>query len=64
MGRRQRMLVAGGIYHVYNRVSRGEHAFRGRLASTVAASRGEDVGSDERFQRADAVIAKSIESGR
>ena len=28
MGRRPRILVAGGIYHVYNRVSRGEHVFR------------------------------------
>ncbi len=28
MGRRPRILVAGGIYHVYNRVSRGEHIFR------------------------------------
>jgi len=28
MGRRLRILVAGGIYHVYNRVSRGEHIFR------------------------------------
>ncbi len=28
MGRRPRNLVAGGIYHVYNRVSRGQHVFR------------------------------------
>ena len=28
MGRRPRNLLAGGIYHVYNRVSRGEHVFR------------------------------------
>ena len=28
MGRRPRIVVAGGIYHVYNRVSRGEHVFR------------------------------------
>ena len=28
MGRRSRKLLAGGIYHVYNRVSRGEHVFR------------------------------------
>jgi REP element-mobilizing transposase RayT len=27
MGRRPRILLAGGIYHVYNRVSRGEHVF-------------------------------------
>lgn len=25
MGRRRRILIAGGIYHVYNRVSRGAH---------------------------------------
>ena len=28
MGRRPRILLVGGIYHVYNRVSRGEHVFR------------------------------------
>ena len=28
MGRRPRILLAGEIYHVYNRVSRGAHAFR------------------------------------
>jgi len=28
MGRRPRILVPGGIYHVYNRVSRGQHVFR------------------------------------
>jgi len=28
MGRQPRNLLAGGIYHVYNRVSRGEHVFR------------------------------------
>jgi hypothetical protein len=28
VGRSPRILVEGGIYHVYNRVSRGEHAFR------------------------------------
>jgi REP element-mobilizing transposase RayT len=28
MGRRPRILVPGGIYHVYNRVSRGAHVFR------------------------------------
>ena len=28
MGRRPRNLIPGGIYHVYNRVSRGQHVFR------------------------------------
>jgi len=28
MGRRPRILIEGGIYHVYNRVSHGEHVFR------------------------------------
>jgi putative transposase len=28
MGRRPGILLAGGIYHMYNRVSRGEHVFR------------------------------------
>lgn len=27
MGRRPRVLLAGGVYHVYNRVSRGAHVF-------------------------------------
>jgi hypothetical protein len=27
MGRRPRNLVAGAIYHVYNRVPRGHHVF-------------------------------------
>jgi hypothetical protein len=27
VGRSPRLLIEGGIYHVYNRVSRGEHAF-------------------------------------
>ena len=37
MGRRPRILLAGGIYHVYNRVSRGEHVFR-------------DEGESDRFE--------------
>jgi REP element-mobilizing transposase RayT len=28
VGRSPRILIEGGIYHIYNRVSRGEHAFR------------------------------------
>ncbi len=28
MGRSPRVLIEGGIYHFYNRVSRSEHAFR------------------------------------
>ena len=28
MGRQPRVLLPGGIYHVYNRVSRGAHVFR------------------------------------
>lgn len=28
MGRSPRILIEGGVYHVYNRVSRGEHVFR------------------------------------
>ena len=37
MGRRPRILLAGGIYHVYNRVSRGEPVFR-------------DEGESDRFE--------------
>jgi len=42
MGRRPGILLAGGIYHVYNRVARGEHAFRdeseaGRFEALLAA---------------------------
>jgi len=47
MGRRPRILVAGGIYHVYNRVSRGEHVFReedeaDRLEAVLAATKKRD----------------------
>ena len=41
MGRRPRNLVAGGIYHVYNRVSRGQHVF----------------GNDEEADRFEALLA-------
>ena len=47
MGRRPRILVAGGIYHVYNRVSRGAHVFRDdeeadRLEGLLAAAKKRD----------------------
>ena len=47
MGRRPRILVAGGIYHVYNRVSRGAHVFRDdeevdRLERLLAATKERD----------------------
>ena len=47
MGRRPRILVAGGIYHVYNRVSRGEHVFRNdeetdRLEELLATTKKRD----------------------
>jgi len=47
MGRRPRILVAGGIYHVYNRVSRGAHVFRDdeeadRLEGLLAATKKRD----------------------
>ena len=47
MGRRPRMLLAGGIYHVYNRVSRGEHIFRDegeadRFEALLAATKKRD----------------------
>lgn len=47
MGRRPRVLVAGGIYHVYNRVSRGAHVFRDdeeadRLEALFAATKQRD----------------------
>ena len=47
MGRRPRVLLAGGIYHVYNRVSRGEHVFRSedeadRLEALLAATKKRD----------------------
>ncbi len=48
MGRRPRMLLAGGIYHVYNRVSRGEHVFRDdgeaeRFEALLAATKKRDA---------------------
>ena len=47
MGRRTRKLLAGGIYHVYNRVSRGQHIFRdegeaGRFEALLAATKKRD----------------------
>jgi len=47
MGRRPRNLVAGGIYHVYNRVSRGQHVFRDeseadRFEALLAATKKRD----------------------
>ncbi len=47
MGRRPRNLLAGGIYHVYNRVSRGEHVFRDegeadRFEALLAATKKRD----------------------
>jgi len=47
MGRRPRNLLAGGIYHVYNRVSRGEHVFRDedeadRLEALLASTKKRD----------------------
>ncbi len=47
MGRRPWVLLAGGIYHVYNRVSRGEHVFRDegeadRFEALLAATKKRD----------------------
>lgn len=47
MGRRPRILVAGGIYHVYNRVSHGAHVFLNdeeadRLEGLLAATKKRD----------------------
>jgi putative transposase len=47
MGRRPRVLSAGGIYHVYNRVSRGQHVFRDdgeadRFEALLAATKKRD----------------------
>ena len=39
MGRSPRILIEGGIYHVYNRVSRGEHAFRDEAEAERLLSR-------------------------
>ena len=47
MGRRPRILVADGIYHLYNRVSRGQHVFRkdeeaDRLEDLIATTKDRD----------------------
>jgi REP element-mobilizing transposase RayT len=47
MGRQPRILLVGGIYHVYNRVSRGEHVFRDegeadRFEALLAATKKRD----------------------
>ena len=56
MGRRPRILLAGGIYHVYNRVSRGEHVFRDedeadRFEALLAATKKTGRLSDPRLLR-------------
>lgn len=47
MGRRPRILLPGGIYHVYNRTSHGAHVFRkdeeaDRLEGLIAATKARD----------------------
>ena len=47
MGRPPRALIAGGIYHVYNRVARGAHIFRDeaeaeKFEALVAATKQRD----------------------
>jgi len=47
MGRRPRNFVPGGIYHVYNRVTRGQHVFRNdeeadRLEELIASTKKRD----------------------
>ena len=47
MGRRPRILLAGGIYHVFNRASRGAHVFRDeaeadRFEALVASTKKRD----------------------
>jgi putative transposase len=47
MGRRPRNLLAGGIYHVYNRVCRGQDVFRDegeadRFEALLAATKKRD----------------------
>ena len=47
MPRARRSLVPGALYHVYNRVSRGEHVFRdgaeaGRLLARIAKTKSRD----------------------
>ena len=39
MGRSPRVLIPGGIYHVYNRVSRGEHVFRDEAEAMIFLKR-------------------------
>ncbi len=69
MGRRSRILLAGGIYHVYNRVSRGEHVFRdegeaaSRLVSRAASRRVEDQNFRAKIQRVDSDIAGADRTG-
>jgi len=39
MGRSPRVLIPGGIYHVYNRVSRGDHVFRDEAEAKIFLER-------------------------
>ncbi len=50
MGRSPRILIEGGIYHVYNRVSRGEHAFRDEAEAERLLTRLLDTKRRDGFQ--------------
>ncbi|HOC41551.1 MAG TPA: transposase [Thermoanaerobaculales bacterium] len=50
MGRRPRLLIEGGIYHVYNRVSRGEHIFRDEAEAEKLLKRLFDTKRRDGFQ--------------
>ena len=50
MGRSPRILIEGGIYHVYNRVSHGEHVFRDEAEAEKLLTRLLDTKRRDGFQ--------------
>jgi REP element-mobilizing transposase RayT len=50
VGRGPRILIEGGIYHVYNRVSRGEHVFRDEAEAEKFVRRLVETKRRDRFQ--------------
>jgi len=50
VGRSPRILIEGGIYHVYNRVSRGEHVFRDEAEAEKLLKRLVDTKRRDGFQ--------------
>jgi len=61
MPRAKRILVSGAVYHVYNRVARGEHLFREESeASRLVARIAETEKRDELMERYGFLLVNSM----